>query len=696
MKITHRRPTALALTLLLTFLPLLLPGAVRQACAAGQANLTLAAAPDVVFADGKSDTMITATVRGSDGSPAPDGTLVQFTASAGTLTQDTASTLAGVARVRLISGNADAQAVVSANAFLESAGGATGSVPVEFTTDREVASAGQDARWIQITCPQYLIYSADGHVIEADGKDGSAHLRDRSLTVTADSLQFDLRSQTLLAQNAVLRRGRYTLTAAHLKYDLADDTGTAVATVGTLVNQTVDLSGPAFTATPENTDQATYSTDVDIYKFADLYNSRLVISAHSISVDPGKTLQFRRATVYADGRKTLTLPYNVMPIDSLQPLGRQPVGFNQYGLTVDMPFYYHVDTQSVGTLFLRDGVTGTGNGSGAVDSTGTRTGWALDLQHTYQVGLNGSGQFLINGLTRSNWGAHWDHTQRLDSVTHTFFVVDSPDHRNLFASSNLTRQFAGFSLDTTASGSRDPSVNGYSSSSTGLNTSLATDPRALGRSGVNMVTSVAWQLGQYIQTLPGTARQTTAVSTQTASLRFFTPPLHPDAATDITDAFTIGQSWGSGRTSPTMLLSLGADRDTPLNGKLSLNYSWRYDPLYSQLNVNPNGGLPGTIYSPSQQRLTLNFAAQPTARLSMNFTGGYGLPLNDSNVYSDISYRLNPTWGVGVGEFFDRYLGNTYQETEFSLSRRILGRDLTLSYSTLTHHLTFNYLGTRF
>jgi hypothetical protein len=400
--------------------------------------------------------------------------------------------------------------------------------------------------------------------------------------------------------------------------------------------------------------------------------------------------------VYADGRKTLTLPYNVMPIDSMAPLGRQAVGFNQNGLTLNVPFYYHVDPGSVGTIFLRDGVEGTGDGSGPVDASGTRPGWALDLQHTYQVGLNGSGQFLLTGLTRSDWGAQWDHTQRLDSSTHSFFIVDSPDHRNLYASSDLTRQFTGFSLDTTASGSRNPNLNGYESSSTGLNTALDSDPHSLGHSGVNMVSSLAWQLGQYTQALPGSSKQTTPISTQTLSMRLFTPPLHPDTKTNINDAVTMGESWGSGRTSPTMLVSLGVNRDTPLNGKLSLNYSWRYDPLYSQLGVDPNGTLPGTIYSPSEQRLSLNFSAHPIGRLLFNFNGGYGLPLNDANMYSSLTYRLDPNWGLGVGEFFDRYLGNSYQEMEFSLSRRVLSRDLTLTYSTLTHHITFNFLGTSF
>ena len=65
------------------------------------------------------------------------------------------------------------------------------------------------------------------------------------------------------------------------------------------------------------------------------------------------------------------------------------VGFNSVGgIAVDVPFYYHVDPGSTGTLFLRNSIVGSGDGSaGALDATGTRPGLALDLQHTYSLGL---------------------------------------------------------------------------------------------------------------------------------------------------------------------------------------------------------------------------------------------------------------------------------------------------------------------
>ena len=87
-------------TLLLCLTALL--GAAPAARATG--SLALAAAPDVIYADGKSSTVVTATVRDSGGSLVPDGTSVRFTTNLGRLTPDTATTASGVARVSLTSG----------------------------------------------------------------------------------------------------------------------------------------------------------------------------------------------------------------------------------------------------------------------------------------------------------------------------------------------------------------------------------------------------------------------------------------------------------------------------------------------------------------------------------------------------------------------------------------------------------------
>ena len=130
-------------------------------------------------------------------------------------------------------------------------------------------------------------------------------------------------------------------------------------------------TAPTLETSPMLDGGADYYTANDVYQFADLSASRLIVTARAISVDPGKTLQFRRAAIYADGKKVVSMAYQVMPMDSNQLFGRQLVGFNSTGgLALDVPFYYHVDPHSTGTLFLRNCVVGSNDGSaGPLDAT---------------------------------------------------------------------------------------------------------------------------------------------------------------------------------------------------------------------------------------------------------------------------------------------------------------------------------------
>ena len=136
--------------------------------------------------------MVTATVRDSCGNLAPDGTSVQFATTQGTLDRDI-----GDHRRRHRPGAPDQRLhrrrrrSSRATAFVGSAGGATGQTRVEFTTDRELLFTRADARWIQVECPQYLIYSADTHVIEAQGHQGSVRFRYKALSIVADALQLE-------------------------------------------------------------------------------------------------------------------------------------------------------------------------------------------------------------------------------------------------------------------------------------------------------------------------------------------------------------------------------------------------------------------------------------------------------------------------------------------------------------------------
>lgn len=703
LRVGSRPPRALcvllALALVLSGWPL------GPARASGRAGLTLTATPDVIFADGKNATTITATVRDGNGGIAADGTTVRFTTSLGVLDRDTVTTEGGVARVSLTSASQPGTATVTATSFLGTAdGSSTGSAPVEFTTDRDSVYAVGDSRWIQVEAPHDLLYSADSKIVEAHGRNGGAHLRFKSLDITADALQMDLQAQKVLARNATLTRSHHSLQAVEIQYDLNSGMGIAVVAGPDARHafQSVRVSGYTLQTTRLDDQAAQDLVTTNLYRFVDISDSHVIVSARALDISPNDKIQFRRASFYSDGKKVLAVPYHVMSVSSNELFGQQLVGFGSLGFFVNVPFYYHVSPHSTGTLYLRNSALagasssalGTGTSFNSFGQNGSRPGLALDLEHSYSLGRGGTGALSLTGLTRSEWGAHWNHSQRIDDVTNSYLYVDYPSHRSLYASSSVSRQFPGFSMSVSGSGSRTPGFAGYSSANTAVSAYLQTNTKALGQSGVNMTTGFSVQQAQLVQTSPKAGRIVIPVSTRSLDFRFFTAPIRPDRNTSINDSLTIGQSWGRrGQSAPTVLGTLGLTRATFGHGNMTLNYTYRYDPLFSQLGSSSTADNPlGSLYrSKSQQRMTLGYGLSPRPRLNISLFGSYGLPLHDSNLFTYVDYRVNDNWGLGLSSSWDHYAVARYSETQLSVARRVLGRDLIFTYSSKTKKLRFDF-----
>ena len=696
------RPGAARLKLLLLTLALasltLFPPAAR---AAGRASLTLAASPDIIYADGKSSTVITATVRDGGGNPVANNTPVRFTTTLGTLTGDTAATTSGVARISLTSASGAGTATVTAVAYGATPDGSSaGAATVEFTEDKE-SLFSRDARWIRLDCPQYLIYSADTRIVEAQGKNGSAHLSYKGLDIRADSLQVDLQTRLVLAHQATLQRGRHVLRVAELRYDLLNGAGTAILAGEA---QSVTVTGYDLEAAPQPMDAADLPLLSNPYRFVDLSASRVVVSARAITADPGDQVQFRRATIYSDGKKLLSVAYHVMPMNTDQIFGQQLIGFGSDGLFLNIPYYYNMTPHSKGTIYLRNAAVSGANLAGNLSSgvsffsnQANQHGLALDLEQSYEVGRGGAGQFQVNGITRSEWGAQWNHTQRLDATTTSYLFVDYPEHRSLYASSNVSRQYGAFSVNVNLAGSRDPGIDGYAASSYNASTYLQTNPKPLGHSLVNYSTDFTIQEGKLTETAPDTGTVTTPVSNRTVDVRLFTAPLQLNKRTQLTDSVTVGQVWGgqNNRLAPVVSASLGLTRTFRQTDSLTLNYTYRYDPLLSQLgapssSLNP---LEALLRSSTQQRITATYLTRPLPRLSVAFSGGYGLPLGDRSLFGSARYRINNNWGVGLTTSYEQYVVDSYRDFEYSISRKVFGRDLAFFYSTKTKKVRFDFAG---
>jgi hypothetical protein len=670
---------------------------------AGRASLQLAAAPSVLIADGKSQTTITATIHNADGSLAPDGTTVQFSTSLGTLDHANISTVGGVARAVLTSSATPGNATVMVSTFLGGdSGAAEQSIVVAFSNDHDLVSTNGDSRWLRVDCPQYLVYSADFRIVEAQGTKGSAVLRYGPVMITADSIQVDLVSLVVRARNATIHRGHETLAAAELRYDLYGNEGWAVLPSSASSGpRSVSISGVLLATMPLDSAYVDESIQDNPYKFVDLSPSRVVISARAIAVDPTSTIQFRRATIYSDGKKIISMAYHSMPLQTDQLFGEQIAGFSTDGFFLNVPYYYHMSPNSTGTLYIRNSAVATAGIQSNLPPSladGARPGLALDLLHTYRTPSGGTGSLVINGLTQSDWGANWTHSERLDAQTNAYFNVDSPTHRGIFATSTFNHQMKDYSLSFSANRSEDPGTQGYAYSSNVVSSYLSSTPHQFGgRRGITMSTSLNWQMGRVSSTVPGLPAVAHNLSSEGLSVHLNTPAMRPDKQTNITNGLTVGDSidQSTHQTSLNVLATLGASRTLPKKGNLNLNYSFQYDPLLSQFSSQGAATALTSAYllkpSSVQQNVTMMMSLRPSVKTTYSLSANYGIPYNNESLVSNLFYQADKNWALSTTALYGRSLFGHYQSLRLGLSRRIFNRMVTLSYDTDIHRFNFDF-----
>jgi hypothetical protein len=159
---------------------------------AGIATIQVTTERDVIRADGRSTTRISVQVRDDRGVFVPDGTRVRFSATAGQLETGVVETQGGVARVTLTAPNLPGVGIITINleGVLQAA---QTNVRITFSDDAETSETGTTGRRSR----RYVAYLTDYNVIQANGrrrgKKSRARFEYRSLSVSADSLQFDVK-----------------------------------------------------------------------------------------------------------------------------------------------------------------------------------------------------------------------------------------------------------------------------------------------------------------------------------------------------------------------------------------------------------------------------------------------------------------------------------------------------------------------
>ena len=341
-----------------TFAPLLASPALLLAPTAAHAasslfSLRLSAHPALLRADGRSTTVITAEVYDDRGNVVTDGTRVRFTTTAGRLDAPVVATQGGVARVTLTAGDQPGEAQVVA--VLETPGQSIpANLAVTFSTTVDPSETG--TAWARID-GSAVGYVLDAATIQASGKNGGARLTFHGLTLSADVLQINTKEDIVhavgnvtLSQNGVTRQYRT------VKWELLSGTGVGEQFDKDGLPHVYAIRAPGLeeSALGPNSEPVTHET----WELADLSNATITVVAKSIALEPNTRIQFRRATFWLDGKKTASFPFHVIDLRQGTLFQDQIVGFGPTGLSFDLPFYYDVRPEAVGTLHMRRGAGG--------------------------------------------------------------------------------------------------------------------------------------------------------------------------------------------------------------------------------------------------------------------------------------------------------------------------------------------------
>lgn len=660
------------------------------------ASIRLTVERSVIKADGRSTTVISAEVRDSSGRVVPDGTRIAFATTAGRLSSPSEGTQNGVARVVLTSSDLPDTAVVTAN--LDGAGQAVpAQTIITFAADVDAAETG--TTWIRVDGKDYTGYAVNEGIIQLIGKGGKANLAYRAYTVHADSIQFNIK------ENVVLATGNVTLEASgekreylNLKFSLMQGVGAAERLDENGASVPLLVRGPALTETPYDGSLGEISAG-GFWDPEDISEAALVVVANSIAIDPGTALQFRRATFYLDGLKTLSLPFHVMNFGQESLFREQIVGYGPQGLTVDVPIYYDVRPTGIGTVHVRRGER---VGSSAYS---TRPGWTMDIEQAYN-GKNGQeGVFQLSGITRQDWSARLHHAQRLGRSTRGSVYIDTPNHRDVFLTTQVSRAFNGFALNFAGSGSLSPGSGSEEEGTAfqgggNLRAQLyaETTPRVI--KGVDQV-RYSVNVGMARQYLYGaSAAERSRIDTQNATLRLFSNPVPVARQTSLTQSLSLGQTWVGTDGSRFGLMKSGASiyATTALNhslsstGSLRLSYDYAQTPL---INTNVQS-TSFTSVTGGRHRLGLTAYLAGGNRWNVSLTAAQGLDSPTATLYGTGQISLGGDWRARVTHSASKFGDLKFQETEFALIKRIAGRDFAVYYSTTSKQFQLDLTGARF
>ena len=661
--------------------------------AAGTYSIRLSPFPTAEVADGRSQVVVSAQVL-SDGRSVPDGTQVVFETNLGSFRESVVRTTGGWARATLVAGGVPGIAHIKASV---TGGDATGTtVDVELVKSREELSIARET--VETTSTGSLLYANDIKILEGIAPNKGVIVRYRDLEIHADTLQIDLRSFTLKARRATVRRGRRTVEYDSLFLDLPRHTGYGLtnfpttrpeyagAYPGGIAFTEFDAKGePIVAARRMRFGMVQIGRDGDMalaeplqndpFAMADLADSPSTVGSRKAVVYARREIQFHRADIFVNNTKVMKFPLFVVSLNSASgsPLVTDDLlNVNDNQIALNYPHYLTLKPGLTSLLRFR---TGERNGQGLSGSRGA----FLDYELKWSRGDDMQGGFTVSGMGRTDWTAGASQFWRLSDRTSATLEAASPGGHSVFGSGNVSHAFGQYSLglrgsQTHSLNERDRLRNGFSDVQN-YSLSLDRNPVRLKRTPL--------QFGYGLTANDSRSVVPNVVNKQIDGLRTLT-------------------NRGAGFTARTFSDSINLDATSTLNGSFSATKLFGPQVTGGGLGLNGALNLNHRFSTSTSAMLTYNFlqdgiSEEIMGRHSLGLNGNYGLGntnlslwmtkgigVERMSVSGEASYRLSSVWRLSYSHFLTRFAGSSLTEYFYVLGYKIGWREVGLTWSSRT------------
>ncbi len=606
----------------------------------------LTARPDVITADAGSSTTINAEVRDSDGKLAPNGTIVDFSASLGRIDQR-ATTSSGVARVRMQSTLATGVSMITA-----AVQGSRGVAEVKV----EILAAGtktESLTGVTISTKNgQLLFDPARRIADCVG---GVTIKMGTLEISSFYAVMDISRRTMRLRSGsegnsvIIKRGNVVIRASEALLDIGKMTG--------LLFNTGDEGARRQLISLRDLKQREESDVRSVQAPVPPVSGVFLIGAKKIIVKPGKEIKLINATFFLEGDSTVTIPFYRIPFSGSG--GGKTFTYGSEGLRADIPIYLGLDENSSTAIRIRrQEQSGWGYYGGSKR-------WETDFVRDYDLDTGSSGQVAIRRFGSSDWGLRWtgrtDYGQGLES----YIYLDSPSHSDVYGNFDLSQSKEKYTTTFSFRGTKQS--EGRSTHYTGISYQM----RPVPISGPTFTMSMSGR-GFYDSSASAVARHMGGA----ANVQLYAGPYKTFTGFDLSAQTSVGNVWGGSNPGRSAFGNLGLYRDLGRSATFGMNYNYSWDDA-------AGGGTYDTV--------SADIYLVPVYGLSTHFSVIKGLRGGTTSSFGNLSYRISKNWEFRALSTWQNYSGYSYNDAQLGLVRTLGSQEARLFYSKSRSRLLFEF-----